>query len=271
MKLAYNRLDWLVAWEVDKYVELNGPSKVAFDSGFDSLWQWHRSTQLAGYARDLREIAEAAQGTLTREQIAGYFQRANDHGERLFLEALPPSARVLQALDGGQVRRLLEKMAEERQEEAEDEAERSPQEAREESERNVARSLRRWLGPLSDAQSALVRDWAAARRDDPALWKRYGEQWAAAFERTLTARAAPDFEARLREVFADPQLPDSAAIRELNDYNRENYLGLLAQLAPTLSAEQRRHLRKRLISIAEDLEDLARHRQQAAAPPGIIG
>ncbi len=270
MKLAYNRLDWLVAWEVDKYIELDGPSRVAFDSGFDSLWQWHRSTQLATYARDLREVAEAAQGTLTRDQIAGYLQRASDHGERLFLEALPPSARVLQALDDDQVRGLLEKMAEDRGEEAEEEAERTPDESRKQHERDVARSLRRWLGSLNGAQQARVRDWAAARRDEPALWKRHGEHWAVVFERTLAARAAPDFETRLREVFRDPQLPDSAAIRELNDYNRDHYIGLLAQLAPTLSAEQRRHLRKRLISIAEDFEELARQRQQAAAA-ALIG
>lgn len=270
MKFAYNRLDWLAAWEVGKFVELDGPSKVAFDSGFDSLWQWHRGTQLSAYASDLREIAEAAQVTLTREQIAGYFRRANEHGERLFLGALPPSARFLRALDDAQVRDLLEKMAEDRQEEAEEEAGRAPEESRQESGNNMARSLRRWLGPLSDAQGALVRDWAAARRDDPELWQRYGEQWGAAFERTLATRATPGFEERVREMFRDPQLPDRGAIRELRNHNRATYIGLLAQLAPTLSAEQRQHLRERLISIAEDFEDLAHQRQQAAGP-GIIG
>jgi len=262
-KFAYNRLDWLVSWEIGKYVELEGPSKVLFDSGLASLWQWHRSTQLAAYARDLREIAAAASGPVTPEQIRGYVQRASDHGQRLFEEAIPPTAKVLQALGDEQVKGLLQKMAGERREEAEEDAERSPEASRKRSTRNVSRSMRRWLGGLSDAQHALVRDWAAARRDDPALWKRYGEQWGQSFEQTLAARARPDFEARLREVFGDPQLPDSAAIEELGSHNRENYIGLLAKLAPTLTGEQRRHLRKKLIGLAGDLEELAASRPAA--------
>jgi len=138
----------------------------------------------------------------------------------------------------------------------------------------TTRSMRRWLGTLTDAQLALVRAWAAARRDDPALWQRYGEQWAALFERTLAARAGPDFAARLRAVFREPPLPDRAAVRALSDFNRANYVDLLVRLSPTLSDAQRRHVRKKLLSLAEEFEELAAQSQQAAgrgAGAGRIG
>ncbi|MGQ0586365.1 MAG: hypothetical protein ACT4PK_04085, partial [Gammaproteobacteria bacterium] len=99
LKFAYNRADWFGSWEFGKYVELEGAAEEAFDTGFDALWRWHRGTQLEVYASDLREIAEAARGPLTREQVDGYFKRASAHGRRLLEEALPPLARVLAALD----------------------------------------------------------------------------------------------------------------------------------------------------------------------------
>lgn len=263
-KLAYNRLDWLVAWEIDKVVELEGPSQQLFKAGFTSLWQWHRNTQLQAYARDLREIADAAGQPMTEEQLRGWWERGAAHGRRLLDEAMPPSARVLQALDDAQVRQMLEKMSEQRREETADELERSPEETREEMARSRSRGLRRWLGPLSDAQEGLVGEWAAARRSDPVLWQRYGEHWEQAFAATLATRSQPGFEQRVRDVFDRPELPDSEAARALNEHNRDTFLRLLARLAPTLSEQQRRHFRKKLVGLAEDLEELAAQSQRAA-------
>ena len=267
VKLGYNQLDWLVAWQIGRYVELEGPSKARFEQGFAALWQWHRGTQLSVYASDLRELADATQRPLAREQIEGYMRRANDHGARLLDEALPPMARVLAALDDAQVKELLANMAEQRAEDNEEDAERTP----EDWARRTSRTMRRWLGTLTDAQSALIRDWAQARRDDPALWQRYGDQWADLFERELARRSEPDFAARLGVVFREPPLADLAAVRALSDHNRANYIDLLAKLSPTLSEAQRRTAHKRLLSLAEDLEELAAQPQRAAQPGAGAG
>lgn len=265
-KLVYNRLDWLVSWEVGEYVELEGRSKLLFDSGFAALWHWHRSTQLAAYARDLREIAAAAQGPVDEAQLRGWLDRADGHAERLFDEALPPTVQVLQSLDDAQIAGMLERMAEQREEEAGDEAELTPEEALERRVRAVTRGLRRWLGSASDAQKALVREWAATRRDDPEVWQRYGADWGRAFEQALAARAEPGFEGRLRKLFTDAELPDAAAVDELNAHNRDAFIGFLARLAPTLDARQRRRFHRALNALAEDLDELAAQAKDARAP-----
>jgi Family of unknown function (DUF6279) len=270
-KFAYNRLDWLVAWEVGKVVELEGPSKQLFEVGFDSLWQWHRGTQLSAYARDLREIADAIGKPVSGEQLRAWWERGAAHGRRLLDEAMPPSARVLQALDDAQVREMLKKMTEQRREETADELERTAEETRVEMARSRSKGLRRWLGPLSEKQEGLVREWAAARRSEPVLWQHYSEQWEQAFAATLATRGDPGFEQRVRDVFERPTLPDSEAVRALNEHNKDTFLQLLVRLAPTLSETQRRHFRKKLIGLAEDLEELAAQAQvtaQAAPPAG---
>ena len=64
-------------------------------------------------------------------------------------------------------------------------------------------------------------------------------------------------------MFREPNLPDSAAARELTEHNRAAYVDLLTRVAPTLSDAQRQHLRKKLVALAEDLEELAAQSQQA--------
>lgn len=273
-KLVYNRLDWLVSWEIGKYVELEGRSKLLFDSGFAALWHWHRSTQLAAYAKDLREIAAAAQGPVDEAQLRGWLDRADVHAGRLFDEALPPTAQVLQSLDDAQVAGMLERMAGQRKEEAEDEAEQTPGEALENRVRATTRGLRRWLGSVSEEQKALLRDWAASRRDHPEVWARYGEDWSRAFEQALAARAEPGFEARLRRLFTEADLPDAAAVEEINAHNRDAFIGFLVRLAPTLDARQRRRFHSALNAVAEDLDELAAQAggaREPAAPAASAG
>jgi hypothetical protein len=265
-KLVYNRLDWLVSWEIGKYVELEGRSKLLFESGFTELWHWHRSTQLAAYAKDLREIADAAQGPVDEAQLRGWFDRADVHAGRLFDEALPPTAQVLQSLDDAQVAGMLERMAEQRKEEAEDEAEQTPEEALEHRVRGTTRGLRRWLGSVTEAQKGLVRDWAASRRDNPEIWRRYGESWSRAFEQALAARAEPGFEARLRKLFTEADLPEAPEVEAINAHNRDAFIGFLTRLAPTLDAKQRRRFHSALTALAEDLEELAAQAKGAREP-----
>lgn len=247
----------MIGWEIGKFVDLDGESKRLFDSGFTSLWHWHRSTQLTVYAQDLREIARIAAGPVTADEVRDYLARAREHGRRLFDEAVPRTAPVLAALDDAQVRELLERMAERRQEEIEEYTGQTPEEAREERTKVMARGIRKWFGSVTEEQETLARIWAGARREDPALWRSYGEQWDRAFALTLATRGRPGFEARVRSVFWEPDLPGTPEVRAQNEFNRENYVRFVEKLAATLSKDQRRHFQKKVLDLAEDLEQLS--------------
>jgi hypothetical protein len=257
-KLAYNRLDWLAAWEVGKFVELDGESKRLFHDGFHSLWRWHRSTQLTVYAQDLREVARIADGPVSAEEVRDYLARVREHGRRLLEEAVPRTAPVLAALDETQVRKLLEGLAERRREEIDEYAGQTPEEGKQERARAMTRGIKRWFGSVTEEQEMMARIWAGERHDDPKLWLRYGEQWDRAFAQALATRARPGFEARIRALFLEPDLPDGPAVRAQNEHNRETYVRFVEKLAASLSKDQRRHFRKKMLGLAEDLEELGK-------------
>lgn len=257
-KLSYNHLDFIAGWQVNRFVDLEPTQKRLFDDRFDDFWRWHRGTQLELYAADLRELIPAVERPLTAAQVQVYLERSREHLGRAMREAVPDTARLLQTLDDAQAAELVENLAERRRERAEEERDLDENELRERAAGQMEDNLERWIGSLSRDQLKRVDRWAAERRYAGTIWAQYQEAWAAAFAQVLVHRHEPDFPKRLGELFREPRLPGRAEMQALQDHNRGLWVALLADLSGTLTERQRRHLRERLATVADDLDELSR-------------
>ena len=257
VKFGYNRADWLASWEFAHFVDLQRDQKQLFDERFRELWRWHRRTQLALYARDLRQVASDAERPLTAAQVEQYLVVAQGHVDRTVDEALPDTARVLQSLDDRQVKDLLAEMAERREERAKESAGLTADERREQAQERMARSARRWIGSLTSAQQRRIEGWSRERIDADAQWRKYEETWAAAFAGVLDGRRETGFAARLAALFDDGGVPGYAEVEKLERQNRALWVALVADLSASLEPRQRQRLREQVRDLAADLEDLA--------------
>lgn len=271
MKMTYNRLDWLAAWQVGRFVDLEPPQRDLFDAGFRDFWQWHRGTQLELYGRDLREIAAALERPLTAARVEHYLDRSQEHLARTLQELVPDTARVLRTFDDDQIAELTGNLAERRRERAEESEGMSPEELREDAEERMVRNLKKWTGKLTREQLARIERWAAERVYAGSVWQQYQEAWASSFTAVLAERREPDFEQRLAEVFADAQVPYREDMRKVQAHNRQAWIRVMADLSAMLTPEQRRHAQHKLRELAADLEELSRQPPRQAALPGIIG
>lgn len=279
LKFGYNRLDWIASWQLGRFVDLEPEQKELFGERFKVFWQWHRSTQLSLYVRDLRELAARVDQPLTAAQVERYLDQSQDHAGRALQEIVPDTARVLQTFDDDQVRDLLANMAERRGERAKESAGLTAEEIREEAQDQMARNLKRWVGSLTREQERRIRDWSSERQYAGTVWHQYQEAWASAFTETLAHRRDPDFQQRLSVLFDNARVPYSEELEKVQQHNRASWIGLMADLSASLDARQRTHLRQRLTELAGDLEELAAQSPRAAAPdpvkmaagPEIIG
>lgn len=272
LKLGYNHLDWLVEWRLGRYVDLQPPQKELFDRGFRDLWNWHRGTQLSLYADDLRELAQAAAQPLSPEQVEAYLTRATGHAARALREAVPDTARILQTFSDQQVTELLESLAKRRREQAKEEEGLDRADLIERAGEQMNKNLKRWLGPLSTEQKNRVAQWARSRQYANGIWHQYQEAWAEAFTAVLAHRGAPDFTARLEELFRETKVPYGETMARMQAHNRRLFIEMMSELSGMLSAAQRGHLQAKLRELADDLEELAAQkpdRTQAARGAGI--
>lgn len=260
LKFGYNRADWLASWELAHFVDLQREQKQLFDERFRDLWRWHRSTQLALYASDLRALAAALDQPLSAEQVEQVLKQTQGHVDRTVEQALPDTARVLQTLDDKQVQTLLAEMAERRGERAADRAELTEEERRAEGLKRMQRGLKRWIGSLTREQERRLEGWSRERVDSTALWQRYEETWAAVFAEVLARRRDPDFPARLATLFDDAGVAGYDEVERVEQRNRAAWVALMADLSAGLESRQRERLRRQIGDLAGELEELANTR-----------
>ena len=270
LKLSYNRLDWITAWQIGRFVDLDPSQKELFDDGFREVWRWHRGTQLTLYVRDLRELAATLERPLSAARVEEYLDRSQVHLGRVLQEIVPDSARLLQSFDDAQVADLLDNLADRRRARAEESEGMTTEELREESEKQMARNLKRWIGSLNREQKNRIRRWAAERAYAGTIWHQYQEAWASAFTEVLAQRREPGFDQRLGELFDHGRVPYGEEMAKVQAHNRQAWIGVMADLSAMLTPDQRKHMQARLRELATDLEELANQPQQAAAP-GITG
>ena len=267
LKLSYNKLDWIAAWQLGRFVDLAPPQRALFDREFDEFRAWHRATQLKLYARDLRELAARVDRPLDAATVEDYLNRSQAHLARTLREIAPEAAAVLQTFDDAQVAELLEELAERRRDKAEESADMDAEDLRDAAVEQMERNLKRWTGPLTREQKARIRDWSRERQYAGTTWHQYQEAWAGAFTEILKHRREPGFAARLEELFGTGRVPYDDAMARVQAHNRQLWIGVMADLSAMMTPAQRRHLKEKLGELERDLLELAAQPQRAAAKP----
>lgn len=261
VKLSYNKLDFIAAWQLGRLVDLAPPQKALFDREFEEFWAWHRATQLELYSKDIRELATRVDKPLDAATVESYLDRSQAHLARTLQAIGPEAASVLKTFDDAQVKEMLDELAERRRDKAEESAEMTTEELREYSVDQMERNLKRWTGPLTREQKLRIRSWASERTYAGTTWHQYQEAWAAAFTEVLAHRRQPDFERRFVELLDHGRVPYEGEMAKIQAQNRALWIGVMADLSAMLTPAQRKHLRAKLVELADDLDELAREQR----------
>ena len=250
--LIYNRLDTLVHLEVGRYIDLTPAQRADFDLRFSELWRWHRQTQLKLYADDLREFAETAALPVSADEVEALTVRVRAHAVRLANQSFDGFAPSVATLNDAQVDDLLKELAERNAKERKKALRLDDDQWREKRAKESIERLDDWAGSVTPEQRQRIREWAAG------LVRQLPPADASALQplrEVLAGRGEPEFRERLGALFIDPELaPEDQSALEAERAARN---AMLADLSALATDAQRRHLQKRLLEIAREIEGLA--------------
>ena len=256
-QLAYNKLDWLAAWELKKYVQLTPDQKQRYNRDFERLWDWHRKNELQHYVADMRALSDQMSAPLSSEQILWWMRRADGHWNRSADQLAPVVCAQLASFSDSQVGSILRRIDHNIEEQTEEFLEPDEEEVRGDSKARLIKRLRRWSGPVDDYQTALIHQWSMERNLGYAGWIAGKKAWRHEFADVLAQRQQADFCHRLNALFVRRPESPSRGLSTRNDRSRAQWAGFLSRMTFTMSDAQREHMQRKLLELADDFEQLA--------------
>ena len=252
----YNRLDFILPWYVQDYVELNGQQEQYLDELLRPFLARHRIEELPAYLEILGQIEALLDRPepLVAADIEAIWLGAEEAGLRLEAQALDWLLDLGGELSDEQIEEFLDNLEEQQVEFEEEYLERTDEEFVEDTIENMENGLKDYLGRLDKDQQQLLADTAGSMMRSDTLWLTERAEWIAELRQLLERdlgweQALRDTIKRRRDNLPEPYVA-------MVEHNSALLYDMTAQLLNSRSEKQDRKLRKRLQELSADLQTL---------------
>ena len=251
---VYNRLDSILPWYLDDYVDLNNTQDRQLDEMLAPFLAWHRQQELPRYVALLEQVEADLDGPVSAAEVAGIYAGIEDAWLRLQDKSLDWLLALGASLSDEQVQEFLEELNERQEEYEEEYLERSELEYREDSYESLVDSMQDYLGRLNDAQRERLRAASLELRRSDSIWLQERAAWLQRLD--VLMQRQPGWQQRVREAIA---LRDETVSEQYNatyEHNLEVIFSAIAAVLDSRSERQDRRLRAELRDLREDLQTL---------------
>ncbi len=260
----YNNLDRVVRWELDSVLAMTPDQEAFFEAEFAALWRWHRTHELPRYADDLGRWGERFGGSATPADIDELFLTLEGWWLRLEAKGTPFMAEFLRRLDDEQVSSLAEALEESNADWEKQEKGKPVDAVRKAWRKDFEAILKRFTGPLTQEQRAIIADAAERYQPERQLWADYRRRWQRDLFILLERRHQADhFTVGFERLVKDQKAYYGDGFAEVEAANEALVKSALVAALNQAPPKQRQRLRDNLTERAEELRKLAAAAQDA--------
>jgi hypothetical protein len=251
----YNRLDFILPWYLDDYVDLNRLQKASLDELLTPFLHWHRTAELPHYVEILAELERDLDTQVTPEMVGQRFSEVESAWLRIEEEAINWMLALGAELSDEQIAAFLAVLQEQQDEYEEDYLGRSEEAYLEDSYDNFVDGLQDYMGRLDKGQRASLREASAQLQRMDTLWLIERAVWLANLGAALERE--PGWQRQLRAMKAAREESYSPAYREMYAHNMAVVEVVIAKVLNSRTQKQDRRLRSKIKDLREDLEALS--------------
>lgn len=252
---VYNRLDFIIPWYLDDYVDLNRQQNAFLDELLTPFLHWHRTDELPRYVEILTEMERDLDTEVTPEVIGQRFSEIEKAWLRLEEEAMNWMFALGAQLSDEQIDAFLDVLQEQQEEYEEDYLGRNEKAYLEDSYDNFVDGLQDYMGRLDTGQRETLHEASAQLRRMDRLWWNERAVWLANLEAVL--ERAPGWQQELRAMKAAREESLSPEYQEMYAYNMAVVNAVIARVLNSRTEKQDRRLRGKIKDLREDLEALS--------------
>lgn len=251
---VYNRLDFLLPWYMDDYVDLNAEQETYLDNLLVPFLAWHRAQELPVYLIALDNIEDSLNQPLTAEIIGTIVTDFEAAWLRLQGEGLTQLLDLGARLSDEQIAAFLEVLWEQQREFEEEYLERTEAEFYEDNYDNTLDTLQDYIGRLSDVQRQWVRESSRQLLRSDRVWLQERARWLTQLAVLLERK--PGWQQRVRAAISVRNDTASPDYQRVYEHNMDVIYQLTAQVLNARNERQSRYLKDKLSDIRQDLEAL---------------
>lgn len=252
---VYNRLDFLVPWYVERYVDLDRTQAKRFDVALAPLLQWHRREELPRYVALIGEMLESLDQPLTVPIVDQYTDRLEIAWYRLRDRGLEELLILADDLSSEQIDEFLQALEKKQRKYERKYLDRDDDEFRDDAYDEIRDSLTDFLGRLDSAQRLRVRQASLdlLRTDD--RWLSERAQWLLMLRRQL--RREPGWQEDIRTTIRDWEAQLDPESMRVYDLNTRIIQDVLIDVINARNDRQDARLRRTLENYAQDFAVLS--------------
>lgn len=247
----YNRLGFLIAWNVDDYVDLSGSQKRELRRLLEPFLAWHRSQELPRYLSLLDDIESRLNAPLQiddLELLTGKFERAWDRTESRSLEWMISFGELL---PDAQMDEFLESLDERQADFEEEYLGRSEEQYREDALDNMLDPAQDYLGRLNTEQRDLLQQASHKLLRYDGVWLQERSAWQGRLDELLQRR--PGWQQALTTAIDQRQQTTSKSYTDIYEHNTAVIHATLVELLNSRTEKQDRSLRRKLAGYRADI------------------
>jgi len=239
---AYNRLDWLIPWYVNGYVDLTSEQRKLLRNKLTSPLDWHREEELGNYIDILNQIEAELDGEVTAETVRRWADEMFGAATRVQRSLLAIALEFGAQVSDEQVEEFVASLWE-RQEEMEKEfSARSDAEYGDDDYDSLVETLERFLGRLSNEQKATLREASSKLVRFDMAWLEEGRAWLKKMEQLL--QREPGWQKAIMQAYDARASLRSAKYRAAFEHNMGLVTQAYAEVIGTMSERQRKGAKK---------------------------
>lgn len=259
----YNRLNIVVPWYVDRYVDLDREQKRYLGDLLDPFLDWHRNDELPSYVAILDQMTDELDARVTAEGVRAISREFESAWFRLESRGLEWMLGLGEQLSDEQMDEFIESLWDKQQDFEEEYLERTDEEFRRDSYDGLKDSLQDYMGRLGPAQRERLERASQELRRSDSVWLTERGAWIERAENMLQRK--PGWQDQVREAIA--QRDDTVSQEYLDTYthNLEVIHAAIADVIDSRSEKQDRRLRRELQDLRADLQTLIAQGQAASA------
>ncbi|WP_077288392.1 DUF6279 family lipoprotein [Cognaticolwellia aestuarii] len=256
-RFIYNHLDWWANWYLDDYVTLTESQQQAFDRSFEALHDWHRTTQLPLYVKQLKALQFSINNDLGDQQVTENLTQLLEHWQNILMAVEPKLQPLAFSLSAKQKQQLLLALKAAQQEQIDDNEILTQQQWFEVRAEQQTDQLKAWFGRLSTKQKQQVNllSQSYQRSFEPRM--NYRQHWTNQFAELLNAELPEhQFKFEFYRLFVNGRSLRDDNLNAITKNNNQVFARIFVYMATSATDKQRKRINKKINKLVGDLKYL---------------